>query len=342
MPTPQFPPDISAAATDFVRRFTTSLSFAAPTDHARLRRVMLQHFSSRAVEAFRRDVDAIAGDALRHVPQGVTVDLVAAVADPLPLRTTAALAGIPVQHWAGIEKIARAMLGTVYSFQYAEPVTRIIPADFRWFERTLTQLVSDPNMSTGGVSAGIARSVRDQMLTPDEAVSLLMLLFMTGVDTVAAALANVALALTERPALGELAAADVHSAGEVVDEVLRLNPPLPYAVREVVEDFHFGTHQLRTGDRVFLCLAAANLDPRRYPDPLQWRLGRPPSSSFGHGAHRCLGGSLARLQVVSVVHRLARTGLSAAGENVVWKDIPSINTPKHLLVRIGRGGEVAA
>jgi cytochrome P450 len=62
------------------------------------------------------------------------------------------------------------------------------------------------------------------------------------------------------------------------------------------------------GAEVLLCLAAANRDPARFPEPAALRLGRSPAAnlSFGGGAHRCIGAALARSQVSIALGELFR------------------------------------
>ena len=56
---------------------------------------------------------------------------------------------------------------------------------------------------------------------------------------------------------------------------------------------------LKRGDKVSLILAAANLDPQKYPDPLTFKPERneAPNLSFGAGIHFCIGAPLARLEL---------------------------------------------
>jgi hypothetical protein len=81
---------------------------------------------------------------------------------------------------------------------------------------------------------------------------------------------------------------------------------------------------LRTGDRVFLLMNAANRDPRAYPDPDTVDLERDgvPHLTFGFGAHICLGFPLARLEgQVALPAVLARwKRIEVASDAIEWMD----------------------
>jgi cytochrome P450 len=59
---------------------------------------------------------------------------------------------------------------------------------------------------------------------------------------------------------------------------------------------------------VELCIAAANRDPARFPDPFTLRLDRAPNPhlSFGGGIHRCIGAPLAKVLVVTALRTLLK------------------------------------
>ena len=92
----------------------------------------------------------------------------------------------------------------------------------------------------------------------------------------------------------------------------------------------FHGRELRTGDRVFLMMNAANRDPRAYADPDRLDLDRhgPPHLTFGFGAHICLGFPLARLEgQIALPAVLAR-----------WREIePAVAAPQWLDSMVLRG-----
>jgi cytochrome P450 len=75
------------------------------------------------------------------------------------------------------------------------------------------------------------------------------------------------------------------------------------------EQVELGGVTLAPGTSVTLCIGAANRDPRQFPEPETFDIGRTPNRhlAFGTGAHQCAGMALARLEGAIAISRfLAR------------------------------------
>ena len=75
-----------------------------------------------------------------------------------------------------------------------------------------------------------------------------------------------------------------------VEELLRYESPIQFALRFPLEDVEIGGHAIPRGARVLLLLGAANRDPERFPDPDTLDVGREDRGhlAFGGGPHFCL------------------------------------------------------
>lgn len=93
----------------------------------------------------------------------------------------------------------------------------------------------------------------------------------------------------------------------MLDETLRLCPPVPRLNRTVRRDVELGSLHIPSTSTVELDWAAANRDAARFDAPNDFDPGRKDlrkrNLTFGIGPHRCLGSELARL--------LGRVGLQA-------------------------------
>jgi cytochrome P450 len=84
-----------------------------------------------------------------------------------------------------------------------------------------------------------------------------------------------------------------------VEETLRICAPVHIFQRWALEPVEIDGISFKRGDKVSLILAAANLDPAKFTDPLTFTPGRneAPNLSFGAGIHFCIGAPLARLEL---------------------------------------------
>jgi Cytochrome P450 len=81
----------------------------------------------------------------------------------------------------------------------------------------------------------------------------------------------------------------------VIEEAMRWSGPVQYtSPRVCMVDTELGGAQLSKGETVFVFLAAANRDPRLWPDPDRFDIHREAKShvAFGWGPHLCLGAPL--------------------------------------------------
>jgi cytochrome P450 len=96
---------------------------------------------------------------------------------------------------------------------------------------------------------------------------------------------------------------------QVVEEVLRLTSATNHGlVRYALEDIEIGGVTIGRGDLVIISESAANRDPAKYQSPENFDPTRDdtPHLAFGHGSHKCLGMSLAKLELKIVFLSLFR------------------------------------
>jgi cytochrome P450 len=108
----------------------------------------------------------------------------------------------------------------------------------------------------------------------------------------------------------------------VVQETLRLCPPVPVVARRLLEPMELGGYELPPGTTVAPCVYLIHRDERFYPRPLSFLperfLERPPGTytwiPFGGGVRRCLAASYAELEMKRVLRTvLAEVELRPVG-----------------------------
>jgi cytochrome P450 family 135 len=95
----------------------------------------------------------------------------------------------------------------------------------------------------------------------------------------------------------------------VVKETLRLRPPVPVVVRNLLEPMRLGGHDLPAGTTVAPCIHLIHRDERHYPEAHRFLperfVGRQPGTytwiPFGGGVRRCLAASYAEMEMKRVL-----------------------------------------
>ena len=313
--------------------------FKDPPNHTRLRGLMNRAFTPRAVEALRPNIERIVGDLIDAIIERGTADLIADFAYPLPASVIMDMLGVPrsdlgvMKVWSDdialFVGIARA---TPDKYAKAQAGTREMAAYFRCL---VAERRKAPREDM--ISALIAAEEHAQHLTEDEIVATCILLLFAGHETTANLIGNGVLALLRHPAeLAKLRARPELAEG-AVEECLRYDGPSGALARVVAVGHEMGGRQLKTGERVYAWMNAANRDPRRFPDPDRFDIERPDNRhlTFGHGAHFCLGAPLARLEAQIGFPRLfgRLQGLELTTNTFEWMDSIILRGVKKLPVR---------
>ncbi|HEX2028846.1 MAG TPA: cytochrome P450, partial [Nitriliruptorales bacterium] len=110
---------------------------------------------------------------------------------------------------------------------------------------------------------------------------------------------NGAALLLAHPDQRRLLAEDPSLWPNAVDEVLRVDPPVQRTARRARRPTTVHGVPVAEGEWLILLLAAADRDPRVFPDPHAFDVTRPTARdhlAFASGIHFCLGAALARME----------------------------------------------
>jgi cytochrome P450 len=88
--------------------------------------------------------------------------------------------------------------------------------------------------------------------------------------------------------------------------MLRYDPPLHLFHRFAQEDVTIGGHRFQAGDTIGLLYGSANRDPEVFEAPDSFDIERRPNRhlAFGAATHFCLGATLARLELKTLMGAL--------------------------------------
>jgi cytochrome P450 len=315
-----------------------------PPDHTRLRRLVSKAFTPRAVEALRPRVTALVGEMLDAAEARGRVDLVDALAFPLPFAVIAEMLGTPP---ADHERI-RQLSGTVV--RSLEPVNdRALIAAIADADAELAQIAADmiawkrANPADDLLTELINAEDDGDVLDDDELIAQTLLLYIAGHETTVNLIAGGTLALLRHPAQLARLRSDPGLAGHAVEELLRYDSPVQASRRITLEPVSVSGVSIPAGAFVLASLGSANRDEDFWgPDAAEVRLDRENARqhvSFGAGPHHCLGASLARLEASIALAQLTTRfpGLALDGE-VTWNGRINLRGPARLPVTLGPRG----
>jgi cytochrome P450 len=306
--------------------FARHMLVVDPPDHTRLRRLVSAAFSVRRIEELRPRVQVIVDDLLDRVaaagPESA-VDLVAALAFPLPFTVICELLGVAETDRASLGRELTALLSptsTQEEYERAKEASDAVVG-------MLTALV-EAKQTAGGddlVSALITARDGDERLDQQELLSTIFQLIVAGHDTTASLIGNSVVALLRNPAQLSTLRSDPSRLPRAVEEFLRYDAPVPHSTfRYAVEPIELAGVTIPAGAQVIISLAAANRDADHYTDPEMLDLDRADTHhlGFGHGIHFCLGAALARMEgqlaLASLLRRFPQLELAVPDDELHW------------------------
>lgn len=231
---------------------------------------------------------------------GATVDLYADLAADLPLLVLARLVDLPAAQTDAVTRFARAALELFWA--PLDPERQLVLADA---VGRFHALLSDFAAHAPGLAADLRAATGD----PRSVVGALFFLLVAGQETTSQFLTLLLHRLAVEPTVRAGLRAGTVSVEDVVEEGLRLDPPIVTWRRLAARDSSLGGVAVPAGSSLILWLARAGRDGAVVPDPDGFRPGQRGSRrhlAFGAGAHRCVGAQLTRMEATVVVTEAVR------------------------------------
>jgi cytochrome P450 len=312
-----------------------------PPDHTRLRRLVSKAFTPRAVEALRPRITTLVEEMLDAAEVQRRVDLVDALAFPLPFAVIAEMLGTPPADHERIRQLTGTVVRSLEPVADPDLARAIVAADGELITIAADMIAWKRANPAGDLLTALINAEDDgDVLGDEELIAQTLLLYIAGHETTVNLIAGGALALLRHPAQLARLREDPALIGNAVEELLRYDSPVQASRRITLEPVSVSGVAIPAGSFVMASLGSANRDESFWgPDAAGLRLDRENARqhvSFGAGPHHCLGASLARLEASIALARLITRfpGLALDGE-VTWNGRINLRGPAHLPVTLG-------
>jgi len=314
-----------------------------PPDHTRLRGLVSRAFTPRVVQALRRRIEEIVDDALDAAAARGRFDVIDDLAYPVPFTVICELLGVPVEDHARFRAWSKVMAATIDPQMNASPEVlerqvAVMRENIAYFEDLVEERRRSPRDDL--LRALIEAEDAGDRLSQDELVATLILLVAAGHETVVNLIGNGVLALLQHPEQWQRLLGDPNLAANVVEEVLRWDPPVQLTQRIALEDMEVAGHAVPAGAPIVMVLAAANRDEAQTADPERFDVCRSEIRhlAFVAGPHYCLGAALGRTEgeivLRSLAGRLPRLRLADPGQ-LRWRDSMVVHGLERFPVELG-------
>ena len=291
----------------------SSILVSDPPDHDRARRQIIRHFgpphTPDLIPSMEPMLVRLANELLDKVKArgNQRMDVVEDFSYPIPVAAICQILGVPVTDEPMFHRwIFDFMRGSDLGPEGKTPEGREMlekghagaAALHDYLHELILKYQKEPG--DGLLSKVLHDDGPDGPMSADEATANAMLLLVAGHDSTVNTITNCIMTLLRNPGSWDLVRDRPELIPRTIEEVQRLQSAVQFfPSRSTTADIDIAGTVIPAGSAVHLIYAAANRDPRRFPNPDRFDPLREDNEHFGWGSgiHTCMGGPLARLEV---------------------------------------------
>jgi cytochrome P450 len=282
-----------------------SILDSEPPKHTRLRSLVAKAFNRQKIEGMRPSVERITHNLLdaidEKVKSGISFDLIADYAEPLPVKIIADLLGFPESD----EHLLRPWSQAIVKMYEVNPSLQY-QADAKKAGREFAEYVrglAEQRKKTPGqdlITELATVEENGEKLNMQELVATCILLLNAGHEASVNAFGNGMVAVLERPDQTKLLREKPRElTNTALEEFMRFDAPLHLFERTATADTQIGGVEIKQGQKIAALIGSANRDESIFSSAESMDVTRDPNPhvGFGAGIHFCLGAPLARLEM---------------------------------------------
>lgn len=293
-----------------IRNLASWALISDPPAHTRLRGLVNKAFTPRLSERLRPQIQSITDRLIDAMRGHDSVELVGALANPLPVAVIGAMLGLPpsdsdrLKGWS--DALAHFLGGAIPTPEVGAAALRCVLEMEAYFRGVIAERRKQPGEDL--ISGLLAAEENGSILHEQELLSTCTMVLFGGHETTTNLIANTVHVLLTHPEARARVQADPALLPGAIEETLRYESPVARMGRLATEDIELHGQRIRKGDKVWLSMAAANRDERQFTAPERFDPGRADNRHLGFsiGPHYCVGAALGRLETQIAVGTLLR------------------------------------
>jgi cytochrome P450 len=312
-----------------------------PPRHTAMRNIVNRGFTPRRIAMWEPRVREFARAYVNEMRHAEEIDLVAALAMPLPVRVICEILGVEPERQDDFKRWSdRIIAGTTGSTRTVDPLTSGFAEAMKELAEYIRGVVAQRTTRPSDDLISVLVGAQDgACLSPAEMTMFVLLLLVAGNETTTNLIGNATNAVLSHPSQLARVSADRGLVPSWIEETLRWDAPVQFVVRRTTADVEVAGQRLPANAHVLAILGSANRDERHWgPTAAHFDVTRDPQGhlAFGFGNHFCLGAALARLEariaLEALLDELPRRERSEA--RVEHIDSFLIRGPKRFLLRL--------
>ncbi len=278
-----------------------TMLFQDPPNHTRLRSLVSQVFTPRAITEMEKQILDASSSLLARFSERRSMDFIADFTLPLPIQVIAEMLGVPREDWAPVHGHSLTLIKAADGQHSPEESGQLLAQGMMGLIGCFSALIDTrrANPKDDLLSRLIAVHDNDGGLDTDELVGTAILLMIAGHETTVNLLGNGLYLLMQNPESMKLLKDHPELIPGAIEEMLRCESPVQQGTyRRATETIRISGVEIPAGSQITVLFGAANRDPAVFPNPEVFDVRRTPNKhlAFGTGIHFCLGAPLARAE----------------------------------------------
>ena len=269
-----------------------------PPDHTRFRRMLDPFFSPKKMAEREPELRRQASELIDAIVAKGECEVMADLATPFPSQVFLTLFGLPMADRDRLVHWKDAILQFTDPGS-GEPTPEVLTYAAELFTY-LTEHIAERRKDNSGsdMLTQLIHDTDEGGMDDTEILGLCFMFVLAGLDTVTSAVGFSLAKLAADADLRRRVSSDFALIPAFIEDMLRVDGPVPFAPRVTTEDVEVGGRLVPKDTRVMLSYGSADRDPTRYHDADEVHLDdKTVHFAFGRGPHRCLGSHLARLEL---------------------------------------------